>query len=240
MSHQVQGTIDLVKTSDPGYWAWCRSRRERTESGRRRDPFAQDYNAELMRWEAVVQQLLAAVIPDPIEERILVSQTHDRKGRATSIYLELDFVSGDVSAPDMFVEIKIREQSMNGKSGWPQLDRSLGIARTQWPNVRGICINVALGDVLQTEQECSNPTMAISELPDAIEDLSQSDGATIWICGTDVAAFAVDHHLLTCDDVRRLPELRQAMRNPTSVLKTLVAEPEANQPGLFDRFLHIR
>ena len=236
MLHQSQGTIALVRTSDPGYRAWCRSRRERTESGRRRDPFAQDYHAELMRWEAVVQQLLAAVIPDSMEERILVSPHYGRKGKATSMYLELDFVSGQVSTPDMFVEIKIREQSMNGKSGWPQLDRSLGIARTRWPDVRGICINVALGNILETEQEPVYPTVPISELPGVLAELSMRDGATTWICGRDLAAFAVNQSLLTCEDVQRLPVLRQAMRNPTSVLQSRDAKPETNQAGLFDRF----
>ncbi len=236
MSHKSQGTIGLVKTTDSGYRAWCRTRRERAENGRPRDPFAQDYNAELIRWEGIVQQLLAAAMPNSMDERILVSTRYDRKGKVATIYHELDFVSGTFSTPQMFVEIKIREQSVNAKSGWPQLDRSLGIARTKWPDLRGICVNIAIGDVLNTEQECAATTTAIPGLSRAMEDLSQQDGATIWIRGGDVAAFALEHSLLKCEDVLQLRDLRQAMLNPTIVLQVRDAPPETNQPGLFDRF----
>jgi hypothetical protein len=233
---QTLGRTALVGPADSGYRTWCRLRRERRESGRPRDPFAQDYNAELMRWEVVVQKLLAAAIPNSVDERILVSTQYDRKGKVASIYHELDFVSGPFSAPQMFVEIKIREQSINAKTGWSQLDRSLRIARSQWPNLRGICVNIAIGDLLGTEQECAITPIAIPDMRDAVADLSQQDGATIWLRGSDVAAFAMEHSLLTCEDVLRLPDLRQAMLNPTIVLQMRDAPPESNQPGLFDRF----
>ena len=236
MHGQTPGKIGLVSTSHSGYRAWCRALREKKESGRRRDPFAQDYNAELLRWEAVVQRLLATVVPDTVDERILVAPDIDRKGKASSIYRELDFVSGHVSAPDMFGEIKIREQSIKGKSGWGQLDRSLQIARTQWPMVRGICINVALGDILETEPECNNPTVTLSELPGVIAERSQQDGATVWIRGSDVASFAMEQNLLTLMDIQRLPQLRQAMQNPVHFLKTRDLQPETIRPGLFERF----
>ncbi len=233
---QTLGRIGLVEAADSGYRAWCRLQREGRESGRPRDPFAQDYNAELIRWEAVVQKLLAAAIPNSMDERILVSTHCDRKGKVASLYHELDFVSGRFSAPQMVVEIKIREQSVNAKTGWSLLDRSLRIARTEWPNLRGICANIAIGDILATEHECASTTTAIPNLRGAIEDLSQQDGATIWISGTDVAAFAVAQSLLTCEDVRRVPDLRQAMLNPTMDLQTRDAQPEANPHSLFGRF----
>ncbi len=236
MAQQAQETIRLVTILDPGYRAWCRSRRERMETGRARDPLAQDYYAELKRWEGVVQQLLAAAISNPVDERILESPTRDRKGKTISIYREIDFVSGRATSPDIFVEIKFREQSMNGKSGWPQLDRSLEIARTRWPGVRGLCVNVALGDVLQTEQECVYPTVMTSELPAAIQDLSLKDGNTVWICGNEVAAFALQHDLFTDDDVRRLPELREVMLNPQVVLQTRNVQSGTTLTGLFDQF----
>ena len=236
MPRKTAGIIALVGSADSDYRAWCRSRKERTESGRPRDPFAQDYNAELIRWEAVVQKLLAATIPDCVSERILSSTQYNRNGKAASIYHELDFVSGLFSAPQMFVEIKIREQSIKAKTGWSQLDRSLDIARTQWPSLRGICVNIAIGDVLSTERECAFATTAIPDMRDAVADLSQQDGATIWIRGSDVAAFAMEQSLLSREDIQRLPDLRQAMLNPTIVLQTRNAQPETNQPGLFDRF----
>ena len=183
-----------------------------------------------------MQRLLATVVPDTVDERILVAPDIDRKGKASSIYRELDFVSGHVSAPDMFGEIKIREQSIKGKSGWGQLDRSLQIARTQWPMVRGICINVALGDILETEPECNNPTVTLSELPGVIAERSQQDGATVWIRGSDVASFAMEQNLLTLMDIQRLPQLRQAMQNPVHFLKTRDLQPETIRPGLFERF----
>ena len=236
MPQKSQGTIGLVKPSDSGYRAWCRSRREKADNGRPRDPFAQDYNAELKRWEVVVQKLLAAAIPNSVDERILVSSPSDRKVKVASIYRELDFVSGPFSSPQMFVEIKIREQSVNAKTGWQQLARSLRIARAQWPKLLGICVNIAIGDLLGTEHECAFRTTAISEMSDAVADLSQQDGATIWLRGHDVAAFAVKNGLFTRDDVQRLPDLRRAMLNPTIVLQSREDRPDTNRPGLFDQF----
>lgn len=236
MSQKSQGTIGLVKTSNSGYRAWCRSRRERAENGRPRDPFAQDYNAELMRWELVVQKLLAAAIPNSADERILVSTQSDRKGKAVPIYHELDFVSGPSYAPQLFVEIKIRERSTNARTGWSQLHRSLKIARTEWPDLRGICVNIAIGDLLSTEQECAIPTTAIPDMRDTVANLSQQDGATIWLRGNDLAAFAVKHSFLTLEEIQRLPDLRRAMLNPTIVLQSREVRSEGNRPGLFDPF----
>ncbi len=236
MPDQTQGKIALRSTSDSGYRAFCRALMEKNESGRRRDPFAQDYHAELLRWEKVVQGLLDTVIPDSVDERILVAPGIDRKGRAISLYKELDYVAGTASNPDIFVEIKIREQSSKGKSGWSQLDQSLRTARAQWRSVRGLCINVAMGDILQTEPECSRPTTQLSELASVIADLSQQDGATVWIRGSDVAAFAVERNLMTTEHVISLPKLRKAMQDPVSILKTRDVPAEAIHSGLFERF----
>lgn len=236
MCRKSREPIALVRTSDSGYRAWCRSFKEKSETGRPRDPFAQDYHTELMRWELVVQKVLAAAIPDSVDERILFSTQADRKGKVVPIYHELDFVSGTFIEPQLFVEIKIREQSINKKTGWPQLNRSLSIARAQWPNLRGICVNIAIGDLLGTEQECAVSTTPISDLGEAVADLSQHDGATIWLSGTAVAAFAVKQTLLTHGDVQRFPDLRRAVLNPTIVLQSPEARPETNRPGLFDQY----
>lgn len=237
MPQRTPGTASLVVDTDSGYRAWCRAHKQRTQNDRRRDPFAQDYGTELRRWEFVVQQLLGAVIENSVDERILVSRQPDSRGRAVLRYHELDFVAGSVFAPRLFAEIKLRERTVSSKTGWSQLERSLQIARTQWPDLRGICLNIAMGDLLGTELESNCPMTDVTDLAAVIEDVSQRDGGTIWIQCRDLAAFAVQRGLLNSDDVRRLPELHQAMRNPLSILQSQEGAKRAVPgPGLFECF----
>ena len=237
MLQRTSASTVLVSGTDSGYRAWCRAHMQRTQSDRRRDPFAQDYNTELRRWESVVQQLLGAVVENSVDERILVSRQPDSRGRAVLRYHELDFVAGSVIAPRLFAEIKLRERTVSSKTGWSQLERSLRIARTEWPDLRGICLNIAMGELLGTELESSCSMTNVTDLPAVIEDVSQRDGGTVWVQGRDLAAFAVQSGLLNSDDVRRLPELRQAMRNPLSILQSPEGAKRAmTGPGLFECF----
>lgn len=236
MHNRFVQNVSLVNPSDHKYRSWCREHRERTSDDRPRDPFAQDYCSELMRWEAVIQRVLGIGLPGAIEERILVYQSQHRPGRQTQGYLEIDHVLGSPTAPELFVEIKIRELSEKGKSGWPQLERSLGIARTRWPGVKGVCVNVAIGDVLNIEPNCVFPTVTPQELPVTIQETCQNDGTTIWMRGLDVASFALSETLLTVEQIRQLPALRQAMLNPAGTLKSVDTQSEESRPGLFDQF----
>jgi len=179
---------------------------------------------------------VAESVPSFVSDPILYFQHRIGRGNDVKQFLELDFVSGTDVAPKRFVEIKLRQSTEKGTSGWPQLNRSLGVAAVRWPEVRGLSINVAMGDVLKTEPVITVSPVELRELPNIIEHASGEGEPTIWLRGSDVAEFAVHRNLLSVEDVIRLPELREVMLNPSRVLEERPVEKEMPRLGLFDRF----
>jgi len=209
--------VSLVRPEHPGYREWCRQWRLRTVSTRPRDPFAQEYYAQLMAWEEAVRRLLADTVAASAE-RILVSEVSPGIRPRTS-YFELDFVSGNEVEPCLFAEIKLRQRTEGVSTGWSQLKRSLAAARTRWPHLRGISVCVAMGKILQTEEVFAVSTVHPSDLRGRLEAVTGADGEVLWLEGREVADFGVRSQIFTEDDVQQLAELRLDMLHPVRVLE---------------------
>lgn len=209
--------VSLVRPEHPGYREWCRQWRLRTLSTRPRDPFAQEYYAQLIGWEEAVRRLLGESVA-AVAERILVSEGRPGNRPRTS-YFELDFVSGSEVEPRLFVEIKLRQRSEGVATGWSQLRRSLATARTRWPDLRGICVCVAMGGILQTEEVSAVSTVQPPDLPRRLEAVTAADGEVLWLEGREVADFGIRSQIFTEDDVQQLAELRLDMLHPIRVLE---------------------
>jgi hypothetical protein len=212
--------VSLVRPDHLGYREWCRLQRKRAADSRPRDPFAREYNSLLLRWEEVVRRLLAEAVAESAVERILLTEDV-YKMRPRTRYLELDFVSGSRSEPRAFVEIKLRERTEGAATGWAQLNRSLTAARTRWPQVRGICVCVAMGKVLQTEETLAVSPVRTGDLRQRLQPATGADGEVLWLEGRDVAEFGVASQLFTKDEVLLLPELRKDMLHPVRVLERI-------------------
>lgn len=209
--------VRLVSPEHPGYREWCREWRQRTVSTRPRDPFAQEYYAQLMGWEEAARRLLADTVA-AAAERILVSE--GRPGiRPRTSYFELDFVSGSELEPCLFVEIKLRQRTEGVSTGWSQLRRSLATARTRWPHLRGISVCVAMGKILQTEEVSAVSTVRPHDLRGRLEAVTATDGEVLWLEGREVADFGIRSQIFTEDDVQQLAELRLDMLHPVRVLE---------------------
>jgi hypothetical protein len=209
--------VNLVHQDHPEYRAFCRTQRARWANTRPRDPFAQEYHAQLIAWEYALRALLAQAFP-AADERILMTQ-NSSASRARTRFFEIDFVAGTPEDPKLFVEIKLRERTVGSEGGWAQLRRSLQLARNRWPQLQGLNVCVAMGAVLGTENECRKPTVRLGELPRRLQAARTTDGEVVWLEGRDVAEFAIDHQLLTRDAIDQLPELRLDMLHPSRVLE---------------------
>lgn len=213
--------VSLVPPEHRGYRDWCRRQRLRADDNRPRDPIARDYYQQLMVWEAVVQRLLSVSVSECAAERILESEGVFGVTIRTK-YNELDFVSGSHLDPRVFVEIKLRERSESvGRTGWNQLSRSLASARTRWPHLGGISVCVAMGRILQTEEQLSVSPVRPDDLRGRLESVRCADGEVLWLDGQDVADYGVAARMLTEEDVQLLPELRKDMLYPVRVLERL-------------------
>lgn len=240
MTQQTAFDTNLVGLTDTGYRKWVHKIIANDRKTRPTDPFAADYNRELRRWERFVQCVLGMACPEAISNRVLAFRYRTRRGTTRKSFREIDFVSGNCGSPLLFSEIKIREKSEKARSGWPQLRKTLAIARTRWPAARGICVNVAIGDLIDTECHCSFPTTRIQELSHAINTLSKSDGANIWIQGRDLVAFGVGNGVLRHGDVEQLVERRAMMLHPARILEQRATAENPSGTGLFDAFLNDR
>lgn len=217
-------SVSLVRLDHPEYRECCRRALRGRASNHVCDTVAREYHTQLLYWEEIVRAVLADAVSFSLPERILMSRNRIGLRQQTS-FLEVDFVSGSQDEPQLFVEIKLRERTVNPDFGRAQLRRSLGIARSRWPDLRGVNVCVAMGELLQTEVAYSVPTIPLLQLPEQLEAKSTDDGKVIWLDGCDIANYAVSARLLTIDSVRQLPELRLDMLHPTRILDRRVAEP---------------
>lgn len=212
--------VSLVRPEHREYREWCRRQRLRSGGDHLRDPIAQEYYAQLMCWEKVVQRLLEESVSESASERILMYERLQRVRRRTA-FLELDFVSGSSLEPQLFVEIKLRERTAGVSTGWAQLRRSLTAARTRWPGLRGVCVCVSMGGVLKTEAAPGVSTLRAEDLRGRLESVAGVDGEVLWLEGREVADFGVCAKLFREEDVQQLPELRLDMLQPLRVLERL-------------------
>ena len=219
--------INLLSLELPTYRPYCdftkkmRRQKQQRQGERTKDPFLQAYNEVMNKWEGVVQHLLSASVQE-CRERILAYWSNVGN-RHRKEYCEIDFVEGASHTPLTFVEIKVRERSMIKQcSGWKQLNKSLKIARAKWPKLNGLSINVAIGDIVGTDPEPGRCLYELKLLPKIISGLriaiAEPEKTTIWLRGRDLADYAIEHGLLTKDEIAQLPTLRAEMLNPLQVL----------------------
>jgi len=231
-------SIALLDPRDPEVLAWTRKLRLHNQTTRAACPFAQDYNRLLRRWEVLLQQFLAAAVPGACGPQILRQKFSGGMLNASRHYREIDLVFGSRECPEVFVELKCRETSKKSKTGWSQLNKSLGTARQVWPNLRGLCVQMAMGRLLQTEWDYQQPVVSFNQLTDAFTRAESCDGVTIWVCGQEVARFGLTQGLVQQAEIDQLLIHRQCMLNPASILRETVPE-RAENAGLFEKFRHL-
>ena len=153
-------------------------------------------------------------------------------------YREIDLVVGSPETLEVFVELKCRESSRNAKAGWTQLSKSLATARQMWPSLSGLCVQMAMGRLLQTEEDYQQPVVSLQELSDAFTQAKSCDGVTVWVCGQEVTRFGLAQGLVQQAEIDQLPQQRKCMLNPVAILRE--AEPERHENvGLFERVRHL-
>ena len=233
-----QVSITLLDPRDPEVLAWNRKQRLKHQSSRPTCPFAQDYNRTLRRWEVLLQQFVATAVTGACGPLILRQKFFGGMLNASLQYREIDLVVGSPESPEVFVELKCRETSRNPKAGWTQLSKSLVTARQMWPSLSGLCVQMAMGRLLQTEEDYQQPVVSLQELSDAFTQAKSCDGVTVWVCGQEVTRFGLAQGLVQQAEIDQLLQQRKCMLNPVAIPRE--AEPERRENvGLFERFRHL-
>lgn len=233
-----QVSIRLLDPRDPEVVAWNRKQRLRNQKTRAICPFAQDYSRTLRGWEVLLQKFLAAAVPQTYGPQILRQRICGGMLNPALHYREVDSVVGSPESPEVFVELKCRETSRKPQSGWSQLNKSLGIARQVWPNLSGLCVQMAMGRLLQTESEYQQPVVSFDQLSAALTRAKTCDGVTVWVCGEEVSRFGIAHGLLQQAEIDQLLQQRRCMLSPVSVLREAESE-QREGAGLFEKFRHL-
>lgn len=181
------------------------------------DYFSSNYGAALLRWELAVQRLLNKLVLES-EDRIL----RYYEGQPCFRYREIDFIAQPTQDQLIFCEIKLKETFRTDlkqkSSGWKQLNKSLSIVNTKFSDICGlaICIDMShiygLDTKAKPEDYCS-----IADLAQYLSTPSDQQ-TTLWLSSLEMAGIAIQHGLLTQEDVDEMSVLFREYKDPWSVL----------------------
>ncbi|AGX86938.1 hypothetical protein [Candidatus Symbiobacter mobilis] len=213
--------ICLVCPNDKHYRKWLKDNNFISDPKRIPCPFAHEYHLQLYKLENIIRSIIKLHLEE-CPNRILQWNNRNKYGRYRIHYRELDYVYAPDQTPRLFIEIKHRETTTTGKDGIAQIKKSLFIAQHAWQNVSGVCINVMMADILGIETDIIPDFIPLTEIPTVLASESQPHDEihVLWLDSKEVATFAIEHGLLTKEEVDDLPRLHKLARNPTKYLNT--------------------
>lgn len=224
--------VALVHPADSNYKSWARRNHFAFHPRRSACPFARDYQRAQNKWEEIIRTILRSNF-DECSERILRWMETDKERGSMPRYRELDYVHGSRQSPKLFVEIKQRESTTSGVDGKKQMKAALAVARSEWPTLAGVCLNVHMAGVLDLDDQNAPLFLSLGDLSGvmAVESNCLDNIPVLWIDSTDVAAYAIRSGLLTEADVDYLPRLRQLAFSPLASIADRVDEKIKSRLG---------
>ncbi len=181
------------------------------------DHFAARYYRELSRWEFVIQRLLSRLTVE-VQNRILRYSNINTGIR----YREIDFIAQSSKDELIFCELKLKEnfsEKLGSKaSGWAQLNKSLVIAGTKYQKLGALSICVDMSHVYGLETKAIDLNYCkFAALKNHLE-IPSLDNKTLWINSKEIASLAIEHELLTLNDVNEIKKLFQEFKDPLSTI----------------------
>lgn len=232
-------TIELISPKHPDYISNNRKYKVTNDAYRKHkgvDHFSSAYNKALIKWEHVMQCLLSNLTSE-VQERILKYSGH----RAGFDFREIDFISQPSDETLIFCELKLKkdykEKLGNKASGWAQLNQSISIASQKYNRLSGLAICVDMLHVYgikssASEQDyCKYQDLVGFLLTPSLED------KTIWLNSLEVSALAIQHGLLTEDDIDQMKTIYQEYENPLCALSSDGAETINNPFKVLNEFI---
>jgi hypothetical protein len=227
--------VRLLHPSNESYRHFCRSHRIRTSHGRPRDTLARDYGRSLARAENALRTVLAQHLPST-DQRILRYTSSNWLGRVAPAYRELDFVVGEADAPSCFIETKFRSRTGRPGSGVKQVREAVMTARSRWPGVGGLCVNVFTGAVFgdeAVEPPALSPIACIAQLAAAAE--RRPEVSVVWVSGRDFIEQAVALGVLDEAFLEGIRMQGRSVRDPVSTLQSRAIPASTNLGVLLER-----
>ena len=209
--------LKLVETGDTLFRAHCRTHRLASGKSAPGEWSARTYQRALHRWETMTRRALGELtgMADNENRRILSYWTQGHQRRNIKAYRELDFVGWQGDRPALIGEIKLRERGGAGDiRGVGQLRSAQQLIHQKWANVPGLVVNVAMGEILGTENTAHLPLLDPPEIRRALQECLPGGLASCWIDGWAVAELGILRGWITHAEVMDLSHLRRQFDNP--------------------------
>jgi hypothetical protein len=225
--------IELISPRSPEYISNNRRHRAMNMASRKKcgvDHFSRDYNKALLKWERVMQCLLSLLTTE-MEDRILKYSGH----YAGFDFREIDFIAQPSVDSLIFCELKLKKDFKkrlgSNASGWAQLNKSIAIAGQKYNQLGGLAICVDMSHVYGLTSSASDYDYC--KYSDLVSYLltPTNEHRTIWLSSLEISTLAIQHGLLTENDIGQMKKLYQEYENPLSVLPNGDAQ-EINNPFL--------
>lgn len=212
--------VELISTTSPAYRRNNRKYKRISDKVRQYksvDHYASSYNKALMKWEFVVQSILAS-ISNEHKNRILKFTDNNSNTR----FREIDFIAEPTANELIFCELKLKEQfnpQLGSKaSGWAQLNKSISIADESFSALSGLSICVDMSHMYGLETEANEDDYC--QIGDLEKSLTSPllEKRTLWLSSIEISSLAIKMGLLTPIDIAEMKKLHQEYKNPLSVL----------------------
>jgi len=212
--------VQLIDHHHPVYKAWSKDwQRRQRPSNRATDPVSAEFGRRMQAWEYLLRKFLFNHGVLVCAERYLAfkDRAYGRSERWRRNCREIDVVVGQVENPGVFVEIKTRERAEPfARGGYAQLTASLAVASARWTDVRGLLVNIYVGQVLGLSGtvEGSIKFSSLSSIPKELKAIDPKCPAILWLDGQELFDYGVRVGTFKYGDLAGLTELRQQTRDP--------------------------
>ncbi len=216
--------VELVNTNNHSYILNCSMFKRISNfynKNKTKDPFEQDYNKALLKWESVALEILSGLCTVNTK-RIL---KYSSKSSGTQ-YREIDLISQQDNFSLVFCELKLKstfkEKQSNKRSGWHQLIKSIEIASTDYNVIGGVAINIDLSEIYGIKSQNNAPT-SYSNIQE-VSRLLKCPGEekhVVWLDGNEFFNTAVQLGLLKSHDLEMMGQLYREYKNPLSTIDNL-------------------
>jgi len=214
--------IALISPQSPSYMRNNRRYKRVCDNIRKNqsiDYFSTEYYKALRKWEFVVQCLLSTLSAG-LTNRILRYSNVQVGVR----YREIDFITKPSEDQLVFCELKLKanyhEKLRSKASGWQQLNKSLSIATGKYNNVSGLSICVDMSHVYGKETTASALSYCKFAALKEYLKIPKVDKKILWLDSKEIAFLAVEHKLLTLQEVSDIKRLYREFKDPLSIINT--------------------
>ena len=140
-------------------------------------------------------------------------------------FREMDCVCGsDLNHPECIIELKAPSKfRIKSKK---QLEMTLELARSRWPSVRGIWVNLYLGSVLEVEATPPCRVLSGNEASEILKRNSSGNSESesqeiesLWVDGQEFIEMAIKRGWLPANFQKELRDLHQAVHPSRNTLR---------------------